>query len=340
MLVKDFDYVLPEEKIAQTPLLQRDASHLMVVDATNKTYKDGMFRDILSYLHEGDVLVFNNTRVIPARLIGRRGTGATVEVFLLKHLKKMRWEVLVKPGRKALPGEIIYFGDDFSCTIEEKTDFGGRVVNFKCDGVFQELLSKYGAMPLPPYIKTKLEDGERYQTVYSCHEGSVAAPTAGLHFTEELLGKLRERGVKTCFLTLHVGIGTFRPVTAENIHDHKMHSEEYEVLPEVAEVINTAKLNGQRVIAVGTTAVRTLESATAQGILQSGHGSTDIFIHPGYEFKMVDALITNFHLPQSTLLMLVSAYAGRELVLQAYEHAVQSDLYRFFSFGDAMFLHK
>lgn len=340
MLVKDFNYNLPEDKIAQTPLENRTASKLLVVDATTQTYSDHVFEDFVGYLRPNDVLVFNNTKVIPARLKGKRATGGAVEVFLLKNIELERWEVLVKPGRKALPGETIYFGNDFSCLIEEKTEFGGRIVKFECKGVFNELLDKYGAVPLPPYIKTELKDFNRYQTVYAKHDGSVAAPTAGLHFTEELLERIRSMGVKTCFVTLHVGIGTFRPVTVENIHDHKMHSEEYFVCQDVADIVNEAKKKGGRVIAIGTTAIRTLESATIDGILQHGSGSTEIFIYPGYEFKVVDAMITNFHLPQSTLLMLVAAYTGKDLMLRAYEHAVASDLYRFFSFGDAMFVYK
>lgn len=339
MLVKDFYYDLPEEKIAQTPLAHRDHSKLLVLDAVGKIWRDGTFCDIVDYLNPGDVLVFNNTKVIPARLIGHKQTGGKVEVFLLKHLQEEQWEVLVKPGRKALPGEIIYFGEDLRCRIEAKTDFGGRVVRFEYEGVFNELLDKYGAMPLPPYIKTKLTDKDRYQTVYARYEGSVAAPTAGLHFTEELLNTLRAKGIKTCFVTLHVGIGTFRPVSVEVVTEHKMHTEEYFVPEEVAAIVNAAKADGQRIIAVGTTAIRTLESATVDGQLRAGHGETGIFIYPGYEFKTVDAIITNFHLPQSTLIMLVAAYAGRDFVLAAYEHAVASD-YRFFSFGDAMFLGK
>lgn len=339
MQVKDFDYHLPEERIAQYPLKQRDASKLMVVDVAQEQLQDKVFTDIVDYLRAGDLLVFNDTRVIPARLIGKRATGASIEVFLLKQLGADEWEVLVKPGRKALPDTEIVFGADFKCQVISKTDFGGRIVKFEYQGVFNELLEKYGAMPLPPYIKAKLEDRERYQTIYSKHSGSVAAPTAGLHFTPELLERLQAKGVQTAFVTLHVGIGTFRPVSVENIQEHKMHSEEYQITPQVATLVNQAKAAGRRVIAVGTTAIRTLESATVAGELVAGSGSTEIFIYPGYSFKTVDAIITNFHLPQSTLIMLVAAYAGRELTLRAYEHAVQND-YRFFSFGDAMFLSK
>lgn len=339
MQVKDFDYYLPEDRIAQHPLKQRDSSKLMVLDVTSEQIYDKVFTDMLEYLQDGDVLVFNDTRVIPARLIGKRPTGANIEVFLLKQLENDEWEVLVKPGRKALPDTEIEFGVDFKCRVVSKTDFGGRIVKFEYNGIFNELLEKYGAMPLPPYIKAKLEDRERYQTVYAKHDGSVAAPTAGLHFTPELLERLRNKGVQTAFVTLHVGIGTFRPVSAEQIEDHQMHSESYLVTSEVAELVNRAKSEGRRIIAVGTTAIRTLESATREGKLIAGCGDTAIFIYPGYQFKTVDAIITNFHLPQSTLIMLVSAYAGREFVLRAYEHAVQTD-YRFFSFGDAMFLTK
>lgn len=337
MQVKDFDYCLPEDRIAQYPLEKRDSSKLMVLDVTAQKLHDKVFTDILDYLHAGDLLVFNDTRVIPARLIGKRPTGANIEVFLLKQLANDEWEVLVKPGRKALPDTEIEFGADFKCRVLSKTDFGGRIVKFEYQGVFNELLEKYGAMPLPPYIKAKLEDRERYQTVYSRCSGSVAAPTAGLHFTPELLARLEAKGVQTAFVTLHVGIGTFRPVSVDTIEEHKMHSEEYQVTPEVAELVNKAKEEGRRVIAVGTTAIRTLESATVDGKLLAGSGSTDIFIYPGYKFKTVNAIITNFHLPQSTLIMLVAAYAGREFTLQAYEHAVQNG-YRFFSFGDAMFV--
>lgn len=339
MQVKDFDYYLPEDRIAQHPLKQRDSSKLMVLYVAKEQIHDRVFTDILDYLQDGDVLVFNDTRVIPARLIGKRPTGASIEVFLLKQLEHDEWEVLVKPGRKALPDTVIEFGPDFKCRVVSKTDFGGRIVRFEYDGIFNELLEKYGAMPLPPYIKAKLADRDRYQTVYAKHDGSVAAPTAGLHFTPELLDRLSSKGVQTAFVTLHVGIGTFRPVSAEQIEDHQMHSESYLVTPEVAELVNRAKSEGRRVIAVGTTAIRTLESATHDGQLVAGCGDTAIFIYPGYQFKTVDAIITNFHLPQSTLIMLVAAYAGREFVLRAYEQAVQTD-YRFFSFGDAMFLTK
>lgn len=339
MQIKDFDYDLPEDRIAQYPLAQRDASKLMVLDTAMGSISDRVFTDILEYLQSGDLLVFNDTRVIPARLIGKRSTGASIEVFLLKQLDADEWEVLVKPGRKALPGTEIEFGSDFKCQVLSKTEFGGRVVKFCYAGIFNELLEKYGAMPLPPYIKAKLEDRERYQTVYSKHNGSVAAPTAGLHFTPQLLAALQTKGVQTAFVTLHVGIGTFRPVSVDNIQEHKMHSEEYQITPAVADLVNKAKAEGRRVIAVGTTAIRTLESATHSGKLLAGQGATDIFIYPGYEFQTVDAIITNFHLPKSTLIMLVAAFANREFVLQAYEHAVQND-YRFFSFGDAMFLGK
>ena len=338
MLVTDFYYDLPEAQIAQHPLDKRDMSKLMAVDVQNHVITDKCFREIIDFLEAGDVLVFNDTKVIPARLLGRRETGAKIEVFLLKDTGQDVWEVLVKPGRKALPGTKIFFAGDFYCEIMEKTDFGGRLAKFYYAGSFKENINKYGAMPLPPYIHEKLEDKERYQTVYAKHEGSVAAPTAGLHFTPELLQDLKNKGVQTCFVTLHVGIGTFRPVSVDRIEEHKMHTESYTLAQEVVDIINCAKQQGKRVIAVGTTAIRTLESAASSGILVAGSGQTDIFIYPGYKFKVVDAIVTNFHLPQSTLLMLVAAYMGKEFAIEAYRLAVQRD-YRFFSFGDAMFLY-
>lgn len=338
MLVTDFFYNLPEEKIAQSPIDKRDSSKLLTIDINDYKLKDNNFTEIVDYLREGDLLVFNDTRVIPARLIGNRASGAKIEVFLLKALPDDCWEVLVKPGRKAQIGEVIIFAPDFSCVVLEKTELGGRIVKFFYKGIFQDLLLQYGQVPLPPYIKKELADKNRYQTVYAKHDGSVAAPTAGLHFTEELFAKLKSMGIQTCFVTLHVGIGTFRPVSVEDILLHKMHSETYNISDESAKMINTAKAQGRRVIAVGTTAIRTIEAASEGGKVKAGTADTDIFIYPGYKFKIVDAIITNFHLPQSTLLMLVAAFMGLEEVLLAYKHAIEHD-YRFFSFGDAMFIY-
>ena len=338
MRVTDFYYDLPEEQIAQHPLAKRDMSRLMTINVGEHQITDKVFNEVQDFLVAGDVLVFNDTKVIPARLIGKRETGAKIEVFLLKDQGDDVWEVLVKPGRKALPGTKVYFTADFYCEILEKTDFGGRLAKFFYQGIFKEVLERHGLMPLPPYIHEKLLDKNRYQTVYAKYEGSVAAPTAGLHFTSDLLQSLRDKGVKTCFVTLHVGIGTFRPVSVDVIEEHKMHTESYALTQEVVGTIKQAKQQGKRVIAVGTTAIRTLESAASNGQLLAGTGQTDIFIYPGYKFKVVDAIITNFHLPQSTLLMLVAAYMGKDFALEAYRLAVQRD-YRFFSFGDAMFLY-
>ena len=338
MNVQDFDYYLPEELIAQTPLAQRDASRLMVLPRQQGACSHRHFFELPSLLRKGDLLVFNDTRVIPARLHGRkRDTGAKVEVFLLKRLDLDRLETLVRPGRKLRPGTEVVFSDELSAVIEDTTKFGGRIVRFCWQGVFEEILQRLGEVPLPPYIHEKLPDPERYQTVYARENGSAAAPTAGLHFTPELLSQLREQGIQTAYVTLHVGLGTFRPVAVESIQDHVMHSEQYAISAETAALVNETRRQGGRVIAVGTTAVRTLETAGQSGQLQPCSGFTNIFIYPGYEYKIIDGLITNFHLPKSTLLMLVSALAGRERVLAAYKEAVEQR-YRFFSFGDAMFI--
>ena len=340
MKVTDFDYELPEELIAQHPVEPRDTSRLMLLDkVTGEVSHRAHFYDIVDEVSDGDVLVFNDTKVIPARLYGQReGSGGKVEVLLLTPCGENRWECLVKPGKKCPIGQVIVFDERLKGTVVDKTSFGGRIVEFSCDGVFDDIIQEIGEMPLPPYIHEKLEDKDRYQTVYADKKGSAAAPTAGLHFTPELLEKLRAKGVTLAFLTLHVGLGTFRPVSAEDIEDHEMHSVYYVVTEETANIINKARRDGKRIIAVGTTSVRTLESATGDdGVLKAGHGWTNIFIYPGYTYKMVDALITNFHLPQSTLLMLISALAGREHCLAAYKEAVK-EKYRFFSFGDAMFI--
>lgn len=345
MNVKDFDYELPEELIAQFPVEPRDSSRLMLLGKDNGVVEHREhFTAILDELTENDVLVFNDTKVLPARLYGRRHkTGGKVEVLLLAPRGGDRWECLVKPGAKCRKGQVIDFGDEvegkvpLQATVVDHTDFGGRIVEFTYDGVFDEIIQDLGEMPLPPYIHEKLEDKDRYQTVYARNKGSAAAPTAGLHFTPTLLEKIKAKGVQLAFVTLHVGLGTFRPVSVEHLEEHKMHREAYSVSEETAKIINEAKANGKRIIAVGTTSVRTLESATVDGKLQSGTNWTQIFIYPGYQFKMVDALITNFHLPQSTLLMLISALAGREHCLAAYKEAVK-ERYRFFSFGDVMFI--
>ncbi|WP_251425227.1 tRNA preQ1(34) S-adenosylmethionine ribosyltransferase-isomerase QueA [Veillonella agrestimuris] len=340
MKVTDFDYYLPEELIAQHPVEPRDTSRLLTLDKiTGDIQHKAHFYELLEELEEGDVLVFNNTKVIPARLYGHReGSGGKVEVLLLTPCGEHRWECLVKPGKKCPVGQVIVFDDRLKATVVDKTEFGGRIIEFTVDGIFDDIIQDIGEMPLPPYIHEKLEDQERYQTVYAKEKGSAAAPTAGLHFTPELLEKIRAKGVELEFITLHVGLGTFRPVSVESIEDHHMHSEFYSVTQETADRINAAKANGRRIIAVGTTSVRTLESATNdEGILQGISGWTQIFIYPGYTFKLVDALVTNFHLPQSTLLMLISALASREHCLAAYEEAVK-EKYRFFSFGDAMFI--
>ncbi|WP_182187642.1 tRNA preQ1(34) S-adenosylmethionine ribosyltransferase-isomerase QueA [Pectinatus frisingensis] len=339
MLLTDFDYDLPEELIAQTPCEKRDHSRLMVLDRHDGAVQHEYFFDVKKYLRPGDTLVFNNTRVIPARLIGHRDeTGGKVEVFLLRRTEGNKWEVLVKPGKKAKIGDVIKFGAELTCRILEHTDFGGRVVEFFYDGIWEEILDRLGQTPLPPYIHEKLADKERYQTVYAKENGSAAAPTAGLHFTKKLMGEIKDMGVNLEFITLHVGLGTFRPVNEENIEDHVMHTEYFHIDKDTAERINAARKLGGRIIAVGTTSIRTLESAaSADGILPAKSGETGIFIYPGYKFKIVDGIITNFHLPKSTLIMLISAFAGREFTLRAYNVAVQKR-YRFFSFGDAMLI--
>ena len=334
MLVTDFDYDLPQELIAQHPMEPRDHSRLLVVDKKTGEIEHKHFYDLVNYLKPGDVLVFNDTRVIPARLHGTKDTGAHVEVFLLTRRDATDWEVLVRPGKKLQVGAKINFSDELSCEVIEHTDF---VVRFKYDGIFEEILDRLGETPLPPYITAPLEDKERYQTVYNRERGSAAAPTAGLHFTKELLQKIKDIGCEEVFVTLHVGLGTFRPVSEAKIEDHKMHKEFYTVSQEAADAVNKAKAEGRRIIAVGTTAVRTLEAAGADGQLHAGSSWTNIFIYPGYKFRLVDDLVTNFHLPQSTLLMLVSTLSTREIMLQTYKKAVE-EKYRFFSFGDAMFI--
>lgn len=341
MNTKDFYFNLPPELIAQTPLKERTASRLLVLNRETGELAHRHFYDIIDYLNEGDCLVMNNTRVIPARLYGaKEGTGGKIEFLLLKRIEGNKWEVILKPGRRAKVGTRFTFGDGLlTAEILEQKEDGGRIVEFFYDGIWEELLDRLGEMPLPPYIKEKLDDRERYQTVYSKIKGSAAAPTAGLHFTDELLEKIRAKGIKTAFLTLHVGLGTFRPVSVENVESHVMHSEYYEVSEETAKTVNETRKAGGRIIAVGTTSVRTLETcSTENGELLAKSGETKIFIYPGYKFKAVDALITNFHLPESTLLMLVSAFSDKETILRAYETAV-SEKYRFFSFGDAMFIH-
>lgn len=335
----DFDFYLPEELIAQTPLEKRDTSRLLHLDKQTGEIEHKHFYDIKQYLHEGDCLVLNDSRVLPARLIGARPTGGTVELVLLKDLGDNRWECLSRPGRKTKPGQEFVFGNgELTAVVEEVTLGGNRIVKFSYEGIFLEILERLGKMPLPPYIKEELQDSERYQTVYSKELGSAAAPTAGLHFTKELLAEIADMGVKICYVTLHVGLGTFRPVKADKIEDHEMHSEFCIVPEETAETVNAVKRAGGRVIAVGTTSCRTLESFTTEdGTLQATSGWTNIFIYPGYKFKCIDALITNFHLPESTLIMLVSALAGRENILNAYNTAVK-ERYRFFSFGDAMMI--
>ena len=331
-------YDLPEERIAQTPVEPRDHSRLMVIHRDTDEIEHRHFYDVIDYLNPGDVLVVNDTRVIPARLYGERPTGGACEVLLLKQLAPKRWETLVKPGKKLKPGAEIVFGDGRLCgRVLETTDVGGRIVEFECEGTFEAALDALGEMPLPPYIHEQLEDRERYQTVYARHEGSAAAPTAGLHFTPELLDRIREKGIDVVPVLLHVGLGTFRPVKVENIEEHQMHSEHFEVTEDAARRVNAARERGGRVIAVGTTSVRTLESAAENGKLVAKRGETSIFIRPGYRYQMVDALITNFHLPGSTLMMLVSALYDREKILSAYETAVKEN-YRFFSFGDAMLI--
>ncbi len=340
MKTSDFYYDLPEELIAQDPLPDRSSSRLMHLDKQTGEIVHTNFRHVLDYLNPGDCLVINDTRVIPARLYGSKvGTNAGIEILLLKRKENNIWETLVKPGKKAKPGTKISFGDGLLIgEVLDVVEEGNRLIQFSYEGIFEEILDQLGEMPLPPYITHKLQDKERYQTVYAKHEGSAAAPTAGLHFTKELLEQIEEKGVKIAHVTLHVGLGTFRPVKVDDVEKHHMHSEFYVVEEDQAAMINEAKRTGHRVIAVGTTSCRTLESAADEnGMLQAKSGWTEIFIYPGYEFKIIDALITNFHLPESTLLMLVSALAGKEHILKAYEEAVK-ERYRFFSFGDAMMI--
>jgi len=339
--VKDFYFDLPQELIAQVPLEKRDESKLMAVNKINGEIEHKKFKDIIDYFEEGDTLVLNDTRVLPARLHGiKEETGAKMEFLLLRRLEKDIWETLVKPGKRAKLGSRFIFGNgELKAEIIEVLENGNRKVRFEYEGIFEEVLDMLGEMPLPPYITEKLEDRERYQTVYSKEVGSAAAPTAGLHFTEELLEQIKSKGVKVVFITLHVGLGTFRPVKAENIEEHEMHSEYYYLSKETADIINATKEAGKRVIAVGTTSNRTLESVSDEnGRVKEASGYTNIFIYPGYKFKIVDALITNFHLPESTLIMLISAFSNRDIVMNAYKIAVENK-YRFFSFGDAMFLH-
>ncbi len=340
MKSSDFFYELPQELIAQVPLAQRSSSRLLVLDRVSGEMEHRTFSDLKSYLKEGDCLVLNNTRVIPARLLGvKADTGGKMEFVLLKNISRDVWEVLLKPGKRAKPGAKFIFGDGaLQAEIMEVVEGGNRLVRFEYEGVFNEVLDRIGLMPLPPYITTKLQDKERYQTVYSKLRGSAAAPTAGLHFTPELLGEIAQKGIKTAYLTLHVGLGTFRPVKVEDVEAHVMHSEYYSLDAAAAEIINRTRENGGRIVAVGTTSCRVLETLAAEdGTVKPAEGWTDIFIYPGYRLKIVDALVTNFHLPESTLIMLVSAFAGRENILNAYDTAVKMK-YRFFSFGDAMLI--
>ena len=340
MKKSDFYFELPEELIAQTPLQQRDSSRLLLLDKETGALEHRRFYELPEFLRPGDCLVLNDSRVLPARLLGTRSTGGSVELVLLRDLGEGRWECLSRPGKKTRPGAELSFGDgELTATVEDVVEGGNRIVQFHYQGIFLEVLERLGKMPLPPYIKEELQDAERYQTVYSRELGSAAAPTAGLHFTKELLERIEAKGVRICYVTLHVGLGTFRPVKEEEIEEHAMHSEFCMVPEETAEIVNETKRSGGRVIAVGTTSCRTLESfAREDGTLPTGSCWTEIFIYPGYHFKCIDALVTNFHLPESTLIMLVSALAGREHVLNAYETAVK-ERYRFFSFGDAMFIH-
>lgn len=342
MNVDDYDFHLPEELIAQTPLSDRSASRLLLVNKENGELAHRHFTDILEQFQPGDTLVLNDTRVIPARLFGvKEDTGAKAEVLLLKSLGADRWEALVKPGKKLKTGAVIIFSDELRAVIEDEADMGGRTLRFMYEGIFQEILDRLGTMPLPPYIKETLDDRERYQTVYARHEGSAAAPTAGLHFTKELLELIAAKGVNIAYITLHVGLGTFRPMSVEKVEEHVMHAEYFELSRQTAELLNEARARGGRIIAVGTTSCRTLETVGNKfqgGRIKECSGWTDIFIYPGYAFTVVNALITNFHLPKSTLVMLVSALAGREQILAAYEEAIAQQ-YRFFSFGDAMFIY-
>ncbi len=338
MKKSEFYYELPQNLIAQTPVEPRTSSRLLALSRKTGTYEDKTFTNVLDYLNEGDCIIMNDTRVLPARIFGtRQDTGSVVEFVLLKEKGHMVWECLAGPGKKAKIGKIFNFGEELSCVVLDVTPEGNRIVEFKCDGVFYDVLDRVGQMPLPPYITEKLNDKERYQTVYSKELGSAAAPTAGLHFTTEFMEKIKEKGIKIGFVTLHVGLGTFRPVKVDEITDHKMHSEHYFIPQKTADLINETKQNGGRVICVGTTSCRTLESAAVKGKITECSDDTEIFIYPGYKFKCMDGLITNFHLPESTLIMLVSAFAGYDLTMKAYRHAVD-EKYRFFSFGDAMLI--
>ena len=342
LTTEDFDYDLPQELIAQTPLKERDQSRLLVLDSKTGKYQDDYFYNVVDRLNPGDALVMNDSRVMPARLYGvKPETGGHVEVLLLNNTDGDNWETIVKPAKRAKVGTEISFGDGkLTATVTEELEHGGRMIEFHYDGIFMEILDQLGEMPLPPYIKEKLDDPEMYQTVYSREIGSAAAPTAGLHFTTELLKKIEDKGVKLVYLTLHVGLGTFRPVSEENIEDHKMHSEFYRLTEDAAKTLNEVKANGGRIVATGTTSIRTLETIGTKfnGEIRADSGWTDIFIKPGYKWQVVDAFITNFHLPKSTLVMLVASFTGRENILNAYRHAV-SEKYRFFSFGDAMFIY-
>ena len=342
MNIADFDYELPQELIAQHPNDKRDEARLMILNRKTKTIEHKIFKDIIDYLNPGDCLVINNTKVLPARLYGTKtDTGIQVEFLLLKRIEKDIWEVMVRPGRRLKKGAEVVFGDGIlKGIVLETMDNGNRKVQFEYEGIFNEILDKIGLMPLPPYIKESLKDKDRYQTVYAKYEGSAAAPTAGLHFTEELLEKIKAKGVEIANVTLHVGIGTFRPVKVENIEEHEMHSEHFYIKQEDVDKINTAKKNGKRVIAIGTTSCRVLETISSEetGLVKATEGDTSIFIYPGYKFKCIDGLITNFHLPESTLLMLVSALAGKDFIMKAYNEAVKQE-YKFFSFGDAMFIN-
>ena len=341
LTTEDFDFDLPEELIAQTPLEDRASSRLLVLNTKTKEMEDRHFHDIIDELNPGDALVMNNTRVLPARLYGEKTeTGGHLEILLLKNTQGDSWETLIKPAKRAKVGTKITFGDGrLTAVVEEELEHGGRIIRFSYEGIFLEILESLGEMPLPPYIKERLEDPDRYQTVYAKENGSAAAPTAGLHFTEELLEKIQAKGVKLVYLTLHVGLGTFRPVSVDNIEEHDMHSEFYRLTKEAADQLNDVHDNGGKIVAVGTTSIRTLETIGSKfdGRLQEDSGWTSIFIKPGYQWKVVDAFSTNFHLPKSTLVMLVSAFAGREFTLEAYQHAID-ERYRFFSFGDAMFV--
>ena len=342
LTTEDFDYDLPQELIAQTPLKERDQTRLLVLDSKTGKYQDDYFYNVIDRLNPGDALVMNDSRVMPARLYGvKPETGGHVEVLLLNNTDGDNWETLVKPAKRAKVGTEISFGDGkLTATVTEELEHGGRMIEFHYDGIFMEILDQLGEMPLPPYIKEKLDDPEMYQTVYSREIGSAAAPTAGLHFTTELLKKIEDKGVKLVYLTLHVGLGTFRPVSEENIEDHKMHSEFYRLTEDAAKTLNEVKANGGRIVATGTTSIRTLETIGTKfnGEIRADSGWTDTFIKPGYKWQVVDAFITNFHLPKSTLVMLVASFTGRENILNAYRHAV-SEKYRFFSFGDAMFIY-